>query len=84
MQDRHLIGAIRGQNRLTHEVLHKQDVNDEDRQVGFECHVDGYPVQVLIVDFKLALVDGLPSGRPELVYLRYHEGVKHLVDVLQL
>ena len=84
MQDCHLIGAIRCQNRLAYEVFHKQDVNDEDRQVGFECHVDGYPVEVLIVDLQLALVDGLPSGRPELVYLRYHEGVEHLVDVLQL
>ncbi len=72
MQDRHLIGTICGKNSLAHEILHKQDVNDENRQVGFECHIDGYPVEVLIVDFQLALADGFASWHPKLVYLRYH------------
>ena len=84
MQDRHLVGAIRGENCLAYKVLHEQDVNDENRQVGFECHIDSDPVEVLIVDFQLALVDSLPCGHPELVYLRYHQGIEHLKYVFQL
>ena len=58
MQHSQLVGAVCRHYSLTDEAFNESYVYNEYWHVCFECYIDANPIEVLIVNLQLGLVNG--------------------------